>query len=348
MTTFLPAGKLPLPLLQRLLAGHVVDDPAVLVGPGIGKDAAVIEVDDELIVLKTDPITFAVDSAPAYLVHVNANDLACMGARPRWLLVTALLPAGQATEQMAQTLFQELQQACESVNVQLVGGHTEITTGLERPMLVGMLVGTVAKNNLMAPGMARPGDRLLLTKGLAIEGTALLARERREELIGAIGLEATERAAVLLVNPGISVLPEANLLNRVNGVHAMHDPTEGGLATAVLELGSVSNCGALIGRSNLNILPETAQVASHFKIDPLGMVASGALLAAVDPAAVDMVSSTLHEAGIPFAWIGKLVPPEHGFRIVDEGIDSPLPQFSSDEVTRALASNASTLEGAGT
>src|SRR5215210_6994243 len=189
----LPAGKLPGWLLRKVLPGSL-RDPDVLVGPGLGRDAAAIAVGERVIVAKNDPITFASEGGAAHLVEVNANDVACMGATPRWLLVTALLPHG-VTPADVLNQFAELRETRRQRSVELIGGHTEIVPGLERPILVGMMLGDASPNDLLTPGQARAGDILLVTKGLAIEGTALLGREREAELQERIGNEAV-RAAV--------------------------------------------------------------------------------------------------------------------------------------------------------
>ena len=204
----LPVGKLPAALLGRLVAAHGSTDPAVLVGPGIGRDAAAIRLGDVVLVAKTDPITFATRSAAAYLVDVNANDLVCLGATPRWLLATALLPEGVTAPEVEEQ-FAELFAACARRGISLVGGHTEVTAGLDRTILVGLLLGETTEERLVRPGGARPGDRLLLTKGLALEGTALLANDLGERLGADIGKETVERAARLLAYPGISVVVDA-------------------------------------------------------------------------------------------------------------------------------------------
>ena len=203
-TRFLDAGKIPGELLDDLLSEHTVADPSVVVGPGVGFDAAAVDVGDSLLVVKTDPITFARERAPHYLVNVNANDLACMGATPRWLLVTALLPLGQTTADSVGDLFTELRSTCIARNISLIGGHTEIIEGLNRPILVGSLLGTASREELIQPGQARPGDRVLLTRPIAIEGTALLANELGEKLLGRLTADQLERCAALLDDPGIS------------------------------------------------------------------------------------------------------------------------------------------------
>src|SRR5438094_1325105 len=165
----LPVGKLPGELLARLIAKYATTDPTVVVGPGVGGDAAAIDLGATTLVVKSDPITFASESPARYLVDVNANDLACLGATPRWLMVTALLPEARTTAAQVEAHFRELREICRERRISLVGGHTEITLGLDRPILVGVLIGEVSERGLLKPGGAQPGDQLLLTKALAIE-----------------------------------------------------------------------------------------------------------------------------------------------------------------------------------
>ncbi len=148
----LPVGKLPFELLGSLLAGLDSHDDSVVVGPGLGRDAAVIDLDGTLLVIKNDPITFVSQDAGVYLVHVNANDLSCLGAVPRWMLVTALLPEVGSTPALVAELFEQLKSTCAQLGISLIGGHTEITAGVPRPLLVGTLIGTAGSNGLLYPG----------------------------------------------------------------------------------------------------------------------------------------------------------------------------------------------------
>ena len=329
----LPVGKLPSQLLARLIGTYATSDPTVLVGPGIGGDAAAIEVGSTTLVVKSDPITFASESPAQYLVDVNANDLACLGATPRWMMVTALLPEG-TTEELVEAHFRELRDACLQRGVSLVGGHTEITFGLRRPILVGVLLGEVERGRLLRPGGARPGDRLLLTKAIAIEGTALVARELGDRLRSTVDPELVTRAAQLLAEPGISVAPEAIALLDAGGVTALHDPTEGGLATGVRELGLAADCGATIDRDAVPVLPETAAIAEALGLDPLGMLASGSLLAAVEPDAVERLLAL--DVGV--TPVGELTEASRGFVLREGGVERELPAFDSDETARVLGS----------
>jgi hydrogenase maturation factor len=333
----LPVGKLPAELLGRLIARYATSDPTVLVGPGVGGDAAAIDLGATTLVVKADPITFATENAARYLVDVNANDLACLGATPRWMMVTALLPDKGTTEAIVEAHFRELRDACRRQSISLVGGHTEITSGLGRPILVGVLIGEVTAGRLLQPGGARPGDQLLLTKAIALEGTALLARELGPRLSGTLGPRLVERAANLLRDPGISIVREAMTLLRAGGVTALHDPTEGGLATGVRELALAAGCGATIDRDAVPIQPETTAIAAQLGIDPLGMLASGSLLAAVDPRAVEQLISAGAAAGIRVTSIGTVTDQPDQFTLRTGGIELELPLYTSDEITRVLA-----------
>jgi hydrogenase expression/formation protein HypE len=335
-STHLPVGKLRGDLLGRLLSEYATSDPTVIVGPGIGGDAAAIAVGGTTIVVKSDPITFTGQNPERYLVDVNANDLACLGATPRWLMVTALLPEGKTTSAQVEAHFRELRELCRERRISLVGGHTEITVGLDRPILVGVLIGEVGEAGLLEPGGARPGDRLLLTKALAIEGTALLARELPPSLRSTFDAGVLERAAGLLLDPGISIVTEAIAVLMAGGVTALHDPTEGGLATGVRELALAAGCGAVIDREAVPVLPETATFAAELELDPLGMLASGSLLIAAEPEAVDRLSSVGEQNGVPVTAIGTLTAEANRFALRAEDREEDLPVFDSDEITRAL------------
>ena len=178
-----PAGKLPAAELARMLARHTRQDGRVVVMPGIGKDATVISFAGQYLVAKTDPITFATDQIGWYVVHVNANDVAAMGGIPRWFLATLLLPEGKTGPEEVEAAFAQISGACQEVGAVLCGGHTEITYGLERPIIVGQMLGEVEKEKLIVPDRIRPGDKILMTKGLAIEGTAILVGLPAEQLI---------------------------------------------------------------------------------------------------------------------------------------------------------------------
>jgi hydrogenase expression/formation protein HypE len=336
-SALLPVGKLSSGLLASLIAGAASSDPDVVVGPGVGHDAAAVRVGDIILVFKNDPITFVTEDAPLYLINVNANDLACLGATPKWLLVTSLLPEDQTTGSAVKVMFEQLRASCRERGISLIGGHTEITAGLSRPIMVGTMIGTVPTDRLIVPGRAKPGDRIILTGSIAIEGTALLAKEREAELTLSLGSEVVRRAQALFDDPGISVVEAASLLVDTGGVTALHDPTEGGLAAGIREMASVAGCGAIIRYEQIPVLDETREIASHYGIDPLGMLSSGSLLAALEPHAVPAAVAACEAAGIPAALIGKIAVAERGFVLHSASGSAELQNFQTDEVSRALA-----------
>ncbi|MFN8676354.1 MAG: AIR synthase-related protein [Thermomicrobiales bacterium] len=331
----LPAGKLPGWLLKKVLPASTADEQ-ILVGPGIGCDAAAIAVGGDVVVAKTDPITFASERAAFHLVEVNANDLACMGAQPRWLLVTNLLPVGVTPADVLSS-FAELTEACRHRGVQLIGGHTEIVPGIDRALLIGSMLGITSPGRLITPGGARAGDILMLTKGLAIEGTALLAQERSSELEPLIGADMVRRATRLLHDPGISVVADCQAATSVAGVTALHDPTEGGLATAIREIAAPAGLGASLNADRIPVLPESAVICEALGLDPLGVLASGALLLAAAPDRAADVRVAISASGTPVAEIGVLTE-DPAFTITRNGVQEPLPDFAVDEIARLNAS----------
>lgn len=333
----LPVGKLPSALLARLLAAAPVDDPDVLLGPAVGVDCAVVEVGDALLVFKSDPITFATDEMGWYLVHVNANDIATTGATPRWLLVTLLLPEGQTTPDLVDAIGQQIYEACRALDIAVIGGHTEITYGLNRPLAVGALIGKVARDRLVTPRGVRPGDRLLLTKGVAIEATAILAREFPGRLAETLSPAEVEEAAAYLHDPGISVLRDARVALAAGEITAMHDPTEGGLSAALWELAEAGQCAFVVDPSAVPVPALSARICDAFGLDPLATIASGALLLTVPPQDAGAVCRALVEAGIACAEIGLV---EAGaptvWRETSAGRDR-WPRPEQDEIGKAYA-----------
>ena len=334
----LRAGKLPPEMLERLLSRIEVRDPRVLLGPKVGEDAALIDFGDTVLAVKSDPVTFATDLIGWYAVQVNANDIACMGARPRWFVASLLLPEGAGPD-AAGSIFDQMASACRSLDITLVGGHTEVTYDLPRPILVGAMLGEVDKGKEVTTGGVRLGDRLVLTKGIAIEGTALLAREATEHLErSGVGPDAIRAAQELLFKPGISVVKEALTSCNAVEVHALHDPTEGGLATGIHEMASASGAGVLVREARVRILPETAILCKALKLHPLGLLASGALLIAVAAEDLHRLLAALRAAGVDAEEIGEAVPVEEGVSfLTTQGTRKPLPRFERDELARFFA-----------
>jgi hydrogenase expression/formation protein HypE len=333
----LPVGKLPIEHLRSLLADVPGRDPRLLIGPQIGEDAAVIDAGDRYLVVTTDPITFATDHIGRYAVHVNANDVAVLGARPLWFFVVMLLPDGRTTPELAEGIMADVRVACAELSVTLGGGHTEITQGLDRPILVGQMLGEVAPTRLVRKARIAVGDQILLTRGVAIEGTAILAREKSDQLRGRVDADILARAARFLIDPGISVVDAALAAANVGDVvHGMHDPTEGGLATGLFELVTPAGLGLRIVREHIPVFQETDTICRALALDPLKLIASGALLIAVAPAGADAVLSAIRAAGVPVTAIGEVRPSNEGTAIMTSGVVEPLTPPARDEIARAF------------
>ncbi len=332
------AGKFPHHLMESLLGELTIDDPRVVLGPGVGEDAAALDMGDRLLIAKSDPVTMATDRIGWYAVQVNANDVAASGATPRWFLATILAPAGFTEEQGAE-LFKQVADACQALDVTLVGGHSEVTLGIERPIVMGTMLGEVERDRLVRTGGAQEGDSIVITKGIAIEGTALLARDRANDLRRAgVDESVIESAAGLLDAPGISVLTDARVAGDLGTVHSMHDVTEGGLYTGLREIATASHLGLAIEEDTVPVLPETVEVCRALSLDPMGLLGSGALLITLPAANAPRLLGQLERAGVNGWEIGQMMEAEEGLVLFTrQGEEVALPEFQRDELARYLS-----------
>jgi hydrogenase maturation factor len=330
----LQPGKLPSALLAELLATISHQDPRVIIGPGVGRDAAVIDLGGRMLVAKTDPITFATDHIGWYAVNVNANDIACMGARPAWMLATVLLPPG-APDALARRIFADLNDACATLDIELVGGHCEITMGIDRPIVVGAMLGEADPEQIVTGENIVPGDRVLLTKGIAIEGTAVLARESADDL-AARGVDSTTigRCASILFDPGVSVVADAVAVCAATRPRLLHDATEGGVSTALYEMAEAAGATLRIAPGGIRLLDETERVCAALGLDPMGLLASGALLAIVPADDAPKVVARLDAMKILCDVVGEVEAGPPRVIIGAEDRASPFPRFARDELAR--------------
>ena len=340
----LPVGKLKHDFLKELLPTHD-RNTSVVVGPQLGEDAAVVEFGDNYLVATSDPITFATEDIGWYVVCVNSNDIAAMGAVPKWLLVTLLLPEDATTPAMVRDIMAQITQACAAFDIALCGGHTEVTPAVTQPVVIGQMMGVTHKNALFTSADACVGDVLILTKGLGIEATAIIARAREDQLREKCDAQFLEQAKNYLMDPGISVVQDAQIAIATGGVHAMHDVTEGGVATAVYELATAAELGVTVSSDKLLGSPllygnVTRTLCDMFGLNPLGVISSGAMLIASEPEKGETICKVLGRAGISADIIGQFLPPEHGLWLADAtGTQHPLPIFETDEIAKIFSSN---------
>ena len=335
--SLIPCGKLGVKELERLLKRYATKrDRSLLIGPAIGVDSAAVRVRKDVLLLKTDPITFVAEDIGLYALHINANDIAVMGGRPRWFLATILLPEGRATLKDAERVFRQISRAADEVGVTLCGGHTEVTPVVNTTVVVGQMIGEVERKGLVSSRGARHGDSLIVTKAIPLEALSILAREKAEELEKIVPKTTIARWRNFVKRPGIGVLKDVELTMKVTKPHAMHDPTEGGLSMGLYEMARASGVGLEVYRDRIPIVRGADRVFNYFGVDPMGLIASGTLLMAVDQEDAERVVSTLERAGIPAAIVGSVKSKKCGINIIEGGKKKPLRIYERDEITKIL------------
>jgi len=328
----LPAGKLDFKLLEKFLSKYCPADSSVLVGPKLGLDSAVLRLDNNLLVAKTDPITFASDLIGWYAVNVNANDIAVTGTKPKWFLATILLPEYKATKALAEKIFSQISQACKKLGVSFVGGHTEITVNLDRPIVVGCMLGTTTKKKLITSAGAKQNDLLIITKGVVIEGTSIIAREKEKMLRKKFSKPFIEKAKRYLFSPGISVVKDALLASKY--ANAMHDPTEGGLLTGIYEMMLASNKGCLVYADRIPILKEAKILCEEFNLNPLTTISSGTLLISARKENAEKLLRIYRRNRIKAAIIGEVKDKRFGMKLMQNDKIKPLKCSARDEIAK--------------
>lgn len=294
-------GKVSETILKRSILKQIhTTRPEVLLGAGVGEDCAAMELEPgEIFVLSTDPITGTVRDMGTLAIQITANDLASSGAEPVGILLTALLPES-IEEADIREIMGQVEEACAKYRVQVMGGHTEVTRGVNQPIISVTGVGKAKKGRLVTTAGARPGQDILVTKWLGIEGTSIIAKEREEKLLTRFSRDFVETAQGF--DAYISVLPEAAIAVE-HGVSAMHDVTEGGIYGALWELSQASKIGLDIDLKAIPFRQETIEICEYFGLNPYYLISSGSMLMAADRGH-DLVRA-LKKAGIPAAVIGK-------------------------------------------
>jgi hydrogenase expression/formation protein HypE len=331
----LPIGKVPPELLERIVFPNLGTRRAdVLVHARFGEDCAVIDFGEEVAVLTTDPVTGAGADLGWYAVFVATNDLAAAGAEPVALTLTLLLSPERPAESLDQVM-RDASAAAQLVGVEIAGGHSEVTDGIDRTLIVATALGRARKGRVLRSSGAHPGDALLLTKGAGIEGTALLAGALEERLTRALGSAVVQAAAGFRHH--ISVLPEARAATGA-GARAMHDVTEGGILGAAYEMAAASGIGVRVDAAQVPVLPETAAICAFLGVDPLELIGSGALLVATPDAG--RTAAAIAGAGVLVREIGHFLPHD---RVVQRGgTELPLTPPARDELWRVLEASTGT------
>jgi len=301
----LPHGKIPLEILQQVIFKNLgAKRSEVVLGPSAGIDGAVIDFGKKSLIVSMDPITGALERVGWLAVNINANDVATFGVQPEYLLSCIMLPEN-AEKITVETISMQMGKAATDLEIAIIGGHCEVTPGLSGPIVVGCTIGTTEKGNYVTAGGAKHGDKIILTKSAGIEGTAILASDKTRLLEKTMSHDTLLSAQQFFDQ--VSVVKEAVTAFKIGGVHAMHDPTEGGIAGGIHEMADASSLGVKVQEEKIMIKSETREICDFFKIDPLQLIGSGALLIAAKPNATESIIETLKQKGINASIIGEFL-----------------------------------------
>ena len=298
----------------------------VLVRPGVGKDCSVVALnEDEVMVLSTDPITGTIKDIGTLAIHVTANDIACSGAEVIGVMLTILLPC-KSSEPELKRLIQDMEAECEKLNIEIMGGHTEYSAAVTQPIVTVTGVGKIKKSDMMSSKNVKPGQEIVMTKWAGLEGTAILAKEKENELKERYAASFLEEAKNLIQY--ISIVPEASICKDLN-VAVMHDVTEGGIFGALWEIAEAANVGLLVDLSQIPLKQETIEISEFFDLNPYMLISSGSLLVVTENA--NNVVEELEKNGIKASVIGRITE-GHDRIVFNEDENRYLQPAKSDEL----------------
>ena len=300
-------GKVPAEILEKIVFKHLGKRRNdVVLGPTVGEDAAIVKVGEEALVTATDPVTGAEEWLGWLAVNVSANDVATCGVKPLWFSSSILLPEG-SNEELVERICGQMDRGANELDMAIIGGHCEVTPGLNHPIVVGCSIGVAENGRYVTSSGAKTGNKIIMTKGAGIEGTAILASDRREELLKVFDEQFLKRAEDFFTK--ISIVKEALIAFKTGGVSAMHDPTEGGVAGGLHELADAAGIGFRIYEEKILISEETKKICAHFEIDPLQLISSGTLLIVARKEKTAEIVTELLQNNIRAQVIGEITEP---------------------------------------
>jgi len=331
---FLP-GKVPPEVLQNVVFKHLGRKRSdVVLGPAVGEDAAIVKAGKATLVTAIDPVTGAEKWLGWLAVNVSANDVVTCGVKPLWFSSCILLPEG-SDKDVVEKICSQMDRAAEKLDMAIIGGHCEATPGLDHPVVVGSTTGVAENGRYVTSGGAQTGNRIIMAKGAGIEGTAILASDRRDLLLKVFDEQFLRKAEDYFTK--ISVAKEALIAFKTGGVSAMHDPTEGGVAGGLHELADASNLGFRVFEERITISEETRKICGHFGIDPLQLISSGTLLITAIEEQTEEIVRKLLKSGVHASVIGEMKEPETGRRLMTRAGETKMVKPISDHLWKALA-----------
>jgi len=331
----LPPGKIPVDILKGVVFKNLgAERKEVTVGPATGIDGAVLDLGGKSLIVSMDPITGAVERIGWLAVNVNANDVATFGVEPAFLFSCIMLPEN-SQRKLVEAISTQMNAAATDLGIAIVGGHCETTPGLANPIVVGCIMGLTEKGRYVTAGGAKAGDKLILTKSAGIEGTAILATDREQTLKKTMSTTMLQTAKNFYSQ--ISVVKDALTAYKTGGVHAMHDPTEGGVAGGIHEMADASSLGVKVIEETIPVQPETAEICSHFQVDPLQLIGSGALLISAESKSANQIVRNLKRKRVQASVIGEFTENAEQRELIQKGdVKNALPRPLSDHLWTAL------------
>lgn len=300
-------GKIPVKILQEVVFDNIQHKrPEVLVRPGIGEDCAVIDFGESVCIISTDPITGATKDIGSLSIHISCNDVASNGVEPIGVMMTILAPVGTTKEDL-DYVMKEANKAATSINVEIMGGHSEITDAVNRMVISTTAIGRQRKNAMITSNGAKVGDVVIMTKHAGLEGISIIATDLENKLKNKVSLSTIEGAKTFAQH--ISVVREGVLAGEI-GVNSMHDATEGGVLGAFWEMAEASNVGIEIYEDKIPLQPETIEICNVLSINPLLLISSGVMVMAVAPEKKESLIKTLQQHEIKATEVGKIIKKE--------------------------------------
>ena len=299
-------------------------------GPGTGMDCGIIHTGGDMLAVSSDPVTGAGKNIGRIAINVSCNDIASSGIKPTAVNIVIIVPENSSEKEIID-IVDDIARTSGELGVDVVGGHTEVSSAVNKPIVITTAFGFGRKDSIVYSYGAKPGDSIMMTKYAAIEGTAIIASDRREELSGVLSEDDLDEASGL--TKYLSVLAEGLICGKTGKVNAMHDATEGGVLGAVRELAEAAGIGCLVDISNIKMYPQTGIICDHFKIDPFRLISSGSMI--ISTSEPDQVKSALNNGGIECTIIGRMI--DKGFHFT--GFDGKIHELAAsgpDELYKIL------------
>lgn len=328
-------GKVPIEILEKIVFKNLgAKRKDVILSSSLGEDAAIVKAGNSVLAVSSDPITGAEEWLGWLAVHVSANDVATRGVQPFWFNSIIMLPKNSTADRIKK-ICSQMNRAAKQLNIAIIGGHCEITPGIEHPIVTGCAIGVAEKGKYVTCSNAKIGDKIILTKGTGIEGTAILASDRRTELLAIFEESFVKRAENFFKK--ISVVKDAIIAIKTGGVSAMHDPTEGGVAGGLHELADAAKVGFNVYSEKIMVPNETRKICKHFGVDPLQLISSGSLLITTKEDMAEKIIQNLLKSDVQASIIGEIIEPTFGRKLISKaGSKTELVRPSSDHLWKAL------------